>query len=88
MNELRELFISSNLMWNELENRLDPIDKDIQELLEDISRDDRTPFLLKEKIDIDPTFKTFLNLTQLRLWLEIIFPAAYAAFAIIWTILH
>lgn len=88
MNQLTELHLSYNTTRDELENRLDPIQRKIRELSEDISRDDRILFWWKEKMDIDPTFQTFSRLTQFRLWLEIVFPATYAVFAIIWTILH
>jgi hypothetical protein len=88
MNELMELFRAGNAVRDELNMRLEPIDKNIQKLRVRISQNDRTVLWWNEKIDIDLTFKAFSDLTKLRLWLEILFPAGYAIFAIIWTILY
>lgn len=85
--ESTELCRSELTTWTELTGRLAPVEKAIKELVQSISLEPANSWW-RERADIEPTIRDFSRLTQLRLVVEILFPAAYAAFALVWTVLH
>jgi peroxiredoxin len=49
---------------------------------------ERDQMIWDERGKIRQTIRTFRRLTQMRLVIEILFPAAYAVFALVWTVFH
>ena len=85
--ESAEIVRSQSVLLQERSHREAPMIDAILELLPSSSLVP-TVSMLNEHLDLKRALRTFSKLTELRLALEILFPAAYAAFALVWTILH
>jgi hypothetical protein len=86
-HESVELIRTQTDLNREYMDRIAPIVKRMNELVESIS-DEPAQTKWAEREDINKTVGTFWRLKQMRLVLEVIFPAAYAVFALVWTVLH
>jgi hypothetical protein len=79
-----ELLHKQFITWQEMENRIDPFIEAMDDLANEFSLKP-TISMREERADIEPKLLLFNRLTRLRIVVEIVFPAAYAVFALAWT---
>jgi|SRR5215467_5146493 len=83
--ESEEAFDAEWAERQELEDRTAPIDK-VLLAWPDLGPLEESGSVGSQRENLDRSIGTFSRLTKLRLVLEIIFPAAYAVFALVWTV--
>jgi hypothetical protein len=86
-HESVELIRAASALHRESRDRTTPLVNRANEIVQSISLEP-VQSMWAERGDIDATVRIFSRLTHLRLVFEIIFPAAYAVFALVWTGLH
>lgn len=92
--ELGRLFVEAeeahSAEWaarQELEDAVAPFNKEIRESLDLVLLED-SGSVGSQRVDLGRSMGAFSRLTKLRVVLEIIFPAAYAVFSLVWTVVH
>lgn len=80
-HEASELARAEYANWNEMRELLKPLEESKSQMIRDMSLE-RSFAMVEERNDVESMFSVFTRLTSLRIFVEIIFPVAYAVFSL------